>query len=210
MEQMNPLVRNLFQYVLPIGTGIFMSFWPAAMQLAFLYTSILGLIQSILFRKPWFRNWMGITQLSFTVTPAATAPKPGSGTAYTRYQAPSSSTSPSLSSSSSSSTTRTPAKGLLGPLKDGFADVMKSANQIRDARKKRASTTSRLTDAEKRHGATYEAKKKQSLELEAAVVKRQAAQARFEREQERADREREREERLRRREEKKEARRKSL
>ncbi|KAL8717096.1 MAG: hypothetical protein Q9225_005631 [Loekoesia sp. 1 TL-2023] len=58
-----PLMFKGLQWVLPILSVAFMSFWPAAMQLGFTWTAILSLTQSLAFKQPWFRNFLGIHPL---------------------------------------------------------------------------------------------------------------------------------------------------
>lgn len=48
---------------LPILSGFFTAFWPAATQLVIAFTSILAYLQGLAFRQPWFRRFVGIYPL---------------------------------------------------------------------------------------------------------------------------------------------------
>ncbi|KAL8681358.1 MAG: hypothetical protein Q9186_002501 [Xanthomendoza sp. 1 TL-2023] len=71
---MTPTVMKFFQWVLPIGSTIFMSFWPAIMQLTFFMSGLMALTQTRLFRLPWFRKFWRIIPLPSTVKPATQTP----------------------------------------------------------------------------------------------------------------------------------------
>ncbi|KAL8772783.1 MAG: hypothetical protein Q9209_002128 [Squamulea sp. 1 TL-2023] len=60
---MNPNVMRLFQWGMPIASTIFTSFWPAAMQLSFFWTSVMALTQARMFKQPWFRQFWKIHPL---------------------------------------------------------------------------------------------------------------------------------------------------
>ena len=63
------------QWGLPILSTVVMSFWPAAMQLGFAWTSILAYLQSYAFKTAWFRELLGIHPL-----PPPESARPGNQT----------------------------------------------------------------------------------------------------------------------------------
>ena len=183
--------RKVFLYVMPIFGGFIMIWWPTGLQLTFLVTAFVSAAQATMFRKPWFRNLVGIHPLP---KPAAPAPQPHYQP-NPRYQAPSS-TPPNPGSST----------GVLGKMKGAVSDLMKAGEKFAPSSKKEQVQKGRLSTAEKRHAEAYEEKRQKELARE-AVMKRSSAQARFEREQEQMTQDRERKERLQRRAEKKATRR---
>ena len=50
----------LFQYIIPVVTGLFSLFFPAALQMTLLVTSVFTVSQSYLFRQPGFRRFLNI------------------------------------------------------------------------------------------------------------------------------------------------------
>ncbi|KAL8868370.1 MAG: hypothetical protein Q9174_005036 [Haloplaca sp. 1 TL-2023] len=67
----NPMVYKTMQYFTPVATTVFMSFWPAALQMTFCWTSMLALTQSYAFKQAAVRNFLGIQPLP---DPAAANP----------------------------------------------------------------------------------------------------------------------------------------
>ncbi|KAL8914560.1 MAG: hypothetical protein Q9172_007061, partial [Xanthocarpia lactea] len=75
---MNPTMKRLLKWVFPICSTVFTAWWPAVMQLSFFTTSIMALLQSYLFKQPWFRKFWRIQPLSPQNSPGApTGPEPG-------------------------------------------------------------------------------------------------------------------------------------
>ncbi|KAL8905842.1 MAG: hypothetical protein Q9171_006508 [Xanthocarpia ochracea] len=75
---MSPRVKTLLHWGFPICSTVFTSWWPAVMQLSFFATSLMALLQSYLFKEPWFRKFWGIQPLSPPNSPTApTGPAPG-------------------------------------------------------------------------------------------------------------------------------------
>ncbi|KAI4171674.1 MAG: hypothetical protein LQ343_004067 [Gyalolechia ehrenbergii] len=70
-----PAMMAGMKWGMPVLSVTFMSFWPAAMQFVFAWTSILALFQSIAFRQPWFRRFLGIHPM-----PSPTGAGPQTGT----------------------------------------------------------------------------------------------------------------------------------
>ncbi|KAL9037563.1 MAG: hypothetical protein Q9180_003646 [Flavoplaca navasiana] len=66
----NPTMMRTFQWGLPIMSTMFMSFWPAALQLGFFTTSAMALTQAHLFKQAWFRNLCRIHPLPPKERPA--------------------------------------------------------------------------------------------------------------------------------------------
>ncbi|KAL8781944.1 MAG: hypothetical protein Q9213_005783 [Squamulea squamosa] len=60
---LNPSIMRFVQWAMPIASTVFMSFWPAAMQLSFFWTSVMALAQSRLFKLTWFREFWKIHPL---------------------------------------------------------------------------------------------------------------------------------------------------
>ncbi|KAL8754831.1 MAG: hypothetical protein Q9184_004994, partial [Pyrenodesmia sp. 2 TL-2023] len=56
-------VFKFLQWGMPIITTLFTSFWPAALQLSFAFSSLLSLAQTSLFKQPWFRELLRIHPL---------------------------------------------------------------------------------------------------------------------------------------------------
>ncbi|KAL9126088.1 MAG: hypothetical protein Q9217_004804 [Psora testacea] len=67
---MSPSTLALFQYIIPLVTGVFSLFFPAALQLTLFITSIFTVSQSYIFRQPGFRKFMNMH-------PILTPPKKG-------------------------------------------------------------------------------------------------------------------------------------
>ena len=71
-------MKRLLKWGFPICSTVFTAWWPAVMQLSFFTTSIMALLQSYLFRQPWFRKFWRIQPLSPQNSPGApTGPEPG-------------------------------------------------------------------------------------------------------------------------------------
>jgi len=62
-SMMTPTVQNIFLYVLPPLGGLFMCYWPGALQFTLLVQAIISLVQSTAFKQPWFREMLGIHPL---------------------------------------------------------------------------------------------------------------------------------------------------
>ena len=75
-------MRTFSLYVMPLIGGGFLFLYPALMQVAFSFTAILGLVQAMLFRKPWIRAKLGIHPLP------TKKPKTPYSVSLTRYEAP--------------------------------------------------------------------------------------------------------------------------
>lgn len=89
---LSPHMVKFMTYGLPALSGLLMLAWPGAMQLTFFATSMMSLVQAILFRNPSFRQWLGIYPLpSRPVTPASgttETPKTNYDGTITMYQPP--------------------------------------------------------------------------------------------------------------------------
>ncbi|KAL8648025.1 MAG: hypothetical protein Q9226_006176 [Calogaya cf. arnoldii] len=59
----SPTVMKMFQWGMPIISTVFMSFWPAALQLGFFTTGIMALCQAHLFKQAWFRSFWSVHPL---------------------------------------------------------------------------------------------------------------------------------------------------
>ncbi|KAH0545305.1 hypothetical protein FGG08_000604 [Glutinoglossum americanum] len=69
-SNLNPTIQKFLVYGFPTMTFLFMTGWPATLQLSFFVSSILSFLQASAFRSPAFRRWAGIAPLP---------PKPASG-----------------------------------------------------------------------------------------------------------------------------------
>ncbi|KAL8809246.1 MAG: hypothetical protein Q9223_006098, partial [Gallowayella weberi] len=74
VSNLNPGIMKTFQRILPIVTTVFMSFWPAAMQITFFMSGAMGYVQARLLRQDWFRKFWGIHPLPPTVKPGTQTP----------------------------------------------------------------------------------------------------------------------------------------
>ncbi|KAL8685412.1 MAG: hypothetical protein Q9218_007779 [Villophora microphyllina] len=77
MANLNPVIMNVFKYVMPVVSFIFVSWWPAAMQMTFAFSSVMATTQAFLFRQSWFRNFWGIQPLPTTMNPTSPSPFKG-------------------------------------------------------------------------------------------------------------------------------------
>lgn len=66
-----PRVKQGMQWGMPVMSTFFTLLWPAGLQLGFTSASILALVQSFLFRQPWFRNFLRIHPLPPRAPPAS-------------------------------------------------------------------------------------------------------------------------------------------
>ena len=125
-NQLSPMQQKLFLYAIP-GVTFLVSLWmPAALQLSFVMTSILGFLQALIFRRPAVRSFLGIAPI---VNPAAKKPK----TIETKlklapsYQAP---TVRSTLRGGAEAPLESEAKlGLVGKAQHGLRDMVTSAKE---------------------------------------------------------------------------------
>ncbi len=168
---LSPQVQKIMTYGLPAMSGLFMLFWPGAMQLTFFATSMMSMIQATMFRNPSFREWVGIYPLPpRPVTPTvggSAGPKSPYEGAITMYQPPN---------------TTTPAaegkKGLLGgamsEMKGMKTEAIKSMQKVvgssgeSSGRKKR-------TAAELKQALAYEERRRREIAEEKTERNRERA-----------------------------------
>ena len=150
-------MRLIMQYVLPTISGVFMLFWPAAMQLSFLTTSLFSLTQAWAFRQPGVRRFLRMTPVIKHVKPA--------GERLT-YMSPAAATTAEQQASQK--------KGLIG---GAFTEIKGAMNQLgSDARRKLneregLSENSRLTRRELKDAQAYERRRRKEIEMEAEMRK---------------------------------------
>ena len=134
---------------MPLIVGGFLSHIPALMQVAFSFTAILGMIQGILFRKPWIRAKLGIHPLP------TKKPKTPYSVSLTRYEAPTPPTSTHRKSLDEKpggliSSLRTKTRNLVSR---PAAGVMKGVQQYQgtaaSTKKRHGRTPKELLDAQK-------------------------------------------------------------
>ena len=70
--QMSPATAAIFRWTIPGITGVFGLFFPAGLQLTLLSTAVFTVTQAYLFRKPWFRQALGMYPQPKPRTPATT------------------------------------------------------------------------------------------------------------------------------------------
>ena len=152
---MAPVMKNVFVYVFPGMTGIFMLFWPGCLQLTFFTTAMLSLSQSWVLRQAWMRQFLGIQPLP--PPPTKTAPRgPYTGVLNT-YQPPA--TIPPLPEK----------KGVIGgaisDLKAAAGQAMKSAKGMVSSDTAQKKTTGRSPE-ELRRAKAYEEKRRREIAQE--------------------------------------------
>ncbi|KAH0559912.1 hypothetical protein GP486_003568 [Trichoglossum hirsutum] len=109
-SNLSPTVQKFLTYGFPTITVVFMSGWPATLQLSFFVSSIVSYLQATAFRNPAFRRWAGITPLP---------PKPASSeattpTVSTKLNIAPSYQPPSTRSTSTSAASDKKPKGVIG------------------------------------------------------------------------------------------------
>ena len=153
-------MRLIMQYVLPAVSGIFMLFWPAAMQISFLTTSLFSLTQSWAFRQPKFRKLLHMTPLAKPAKPAGESPT---------YLAPT-----TMAAAAEGEASRR--KGFLG---GAFSEIRGAMGQLRsDANRKLNESEglgghSRLTRRELKDARAYERRRRKEIEMENEMRKNQ-------------------------------------
>ncbi|MCJ1392762.1 Mitochondrial inner membrane protein oxa1 [Xylographa bjoerkii] len=150
---MTPGMKNAFTYGLPAMSFLFMSFWPACVQLTFTTTSAIVLGTSSLFQHPRIRTFLGISTLP--TRPSATDTGPYKGVMNV-YQPP----------SAESELAKRP-NGVFG---GAVADIKGAAKQVmrkaRDYQEKKGKSGGRLSAGELRRAKAYEDKRKKEIERE--------------------------------------------
>ncbi|MCJ1398867.1 Mitochondrial inner membrane protein oxa1 [Xylographa trunciseda] len=150
---MTPAMKNAFTYGLPLMSFVFMSFWPACVQLTFTTTSVIALGTSTLFRNPGIRTFLGISNLPVPASATDTGPYKG---VMNVYQPPSAETEAAKEG-----------KGVFG---GAVADITGAAKHVlgsaRNYQEKRTKSGGRLTAGELRRAKAYEEKRKAELDLE--------------------------------------------
>ena len=158
---MAPNVQKIFLYVLPPLGGLFMSFWPGALQLTFFIQAMITLTQSYTLRQPWVREYLGIQPL-----PNKANSKPANQV-YTgvinRHKGPEAAPEgkPGFIG------------GAVADIQKAKAGLMNSIQKNINERQQRAASSGRRTEGEMKHAKAYDLRRK-----------REIAQERFERQQE--------------------------
>ncbi|MCJ1385783.1 Mitochondrial inner membrane protein oxa1 [Xylographa soralifera] len=149
---MSPTMKNAFTYGLPLMSFLFMSFWPACVQLTFTTTSIIALGTATLFRNPSIRTFLGISNLPVPRSATDTGPYKG---VMTVYQPPSA---------------KGEAEEPKGVLEGAVADIRGAAKQVmgtaRNFQDRKPKSGGRLTAGELRRAKAYEEKRKRELDIE--------------------------------------------
>ena len=158
---MAPGVQKLFLYVLPPLSGLFISFWPGALQLTFFIQAMITLTQSYTLRQPWVRDYLGIQPL------ASTSSSKPANQVYTGV----------INRHKGSEAAPAGKSGFIG---GAVADIQKakagfweSVQKKITERQQAAASSGRRTEGEMKHAKAYDLRRK-----------REIAQERFERQQE--------------------------
>lgn len=141
-------MQKFMLYGMPAMAVAFLYWQPAMIQLAFCFTSILGFVQSKLFRNPWMRARLGIHPQP---TPKPNAENTASSNAITNFLAP---TAPNPA-------TEQP-KGMLASIKDRWdtanaqAKVAKSNAQSKGPVRRKHGRTAREIEEAQRYEEKYQ------------------------------------------------------
>ncbi|KAI9768406.1 MAG: Mitochondrial inner membrane protein oxa1 [Candelina submexicana] len=161
----NPKIRFTLTYILPTMTGAIMLSWPGALQMSFLFSSWMSVMQASLLRSNSFRDWAGIMRMPVApkVNPNGTTPSPYSGK-MTLAQKP----------AAAASTPASPvnkAKGILdgaiSDVKGATSEAVKMAKQLSGTETKRGTKTA----SELREAQAYEARRKKELEQQSKLAR---------------------------------------
>ena len=134
---------------MPLIGGGFLLLYPALMQVAFSFTALLGMVQAMLFRRPWIRAKLGIHPLP------TKQPKTPYSSSLNRYEPPAPPTSANRISSDEKpgglvSSLRSKARNLVSR---PAAGVMKGVQQYQgtaaSTKKRHGRTPKELLDAQK-------------------------------------------------------------
>ncbi|KAI9822436.1 MAG: Mitochondrial inner membrane protein oxa1 [Pycnora praestabilis] len=169
---LTPQVQKIMTYGLPLFSGLFMLWWPGALQLTFFATSMLSMGQATLLRNPAFRAYMGITPLP-PPTPvpssggsSSTPPTPYAGrlNIAPTYQAPTVRSSIAGSGSGMPEPPTRP-KGFIGgavaEMKGTFEEASKSAQKYLNMQ---ASEPGKRSAVEIKQAKLYEEKRQREIE----------------------------------------------
>lgn len=122
---MTPFMRNLVLYGLPVIFTATMIPMPAALQLSFVASTSLGILQSYVLRQPAIRQWLGVAPL---VAPGSAEPSTKQPNSRLTYQAPT--IESSIAGSGKESLDVPPVKkGLLASAKSEVQGVVKEAKK---------------------------------------------------------------------------------
>ncbi|KAL8962539.1 MAG: hypothetical protein Q9183_005142 [Haloplaca sp. 2 TL-2023] len=154
---LNPVIYKTMQYGMPVVTTGFSSFWPAALQMMFFWTSILALSQNYMFRRPAVRKFLGIQPLP---EPAATTSSSGSSSGLKGMVIP--------------TTARTVSDKPQAPKKNPFSSAIDNMKDrgAEFVAKNQEKPTSRRSPAELAAAKRYEEKRRKEIEQERAYKRR--------------------------------------
>ncbi|MCJ1290676.1 Mitochondrial inner membrane protein oxa1 [Xylographa carneopallida] len=151
---MSPTMKNAFTYGLPLMSFLFMSFWPACVQLTFTTTSMIALGTATLFRHSGIRTFLGISQMPTLRSATDTGPYKG---VINVYQPPS-------ASEAVAEEPKGVLRGAVADIKGAAKNVIGTARNYQEKRSK--SGGGRLTAGELRRAKAYEDKRKRELDVE--------------------------------------------
>lgn len=168
---MNPTVRKFMTYVLPVISVGCTSFLPASVQLSFVFSAVLALLQSYYLRQSWVRELLRIQPLPSTQDTLSQTPYKGTMT---------------IQPSPMSVMEPPPApKGIIGgaisDIKGAASQVMNQAREFQQGQGEKMGNQ-RLTKAELKRAQAYEAQRQreiaqEKLDAENAPVQRRRRSA---------------------------------
>ncbi|MCJ1434297.1 Mitochondrial inner membrane protein oxa1 [Xylographa pallens] len=151
---LTPTMKIMFTYGLPLMSFLFMSFWPACVQLTFTTTSIIALGTATLFRHPGIRTFLGISDL----------PTPRSATDIGPYKGVMNVYQPPSATEEAAEKPKTVLGGAVAELRGAAKQVIGSAKSYQERKAKAGG--GRLTAGELRRAKAYEDKRKRELDIE--------------------------------------------
>lgn len=173
----SPRAMKIMQVALPTITLAVTGFMPAAVQISFLVSGILSLIQASLFRRPAFRSFFKMYPLPASNVSSTSTPSPYKGTMNVRAPLTQSELNSTYQQSRSSTTATTSSKqgkirkfvtgtvqGAAKDIKTTFTDAKQSAIEL--AGKSKDSIAQRQAKNDRATAAAYEEKRQKEIEQE--------------------------------------------
>lgn len=150
---MSEKVKKAILYIAPSASAIFTLPLPAALQLSFIFTGVIAMMQTHFFRQPWFRQMLGIHPLPgpASATPASESPYKGT-----------------ITIQASSTTVQEPpapkgiVEGAISDIKGAASQLMKTARSLQKSDDTKRGGH-RLTPAELKRARAYEAQKQAEI-----------------------------------------------
>jgi YidC/Oxa1 family membrane protein insertase len=173
----SPRAMKIMQVALPAITLAITSFMPAAVQISFLVSGILSLVQTTLFRRPAFRSFFKMYPLPSRNASSSSTPSPYKGTMNVRAPLTQNEFNNTYQQGRSSTIATTTSKqgkirqfvtgsiqGAAKDIKTTFTDARQSAMEL--AGKSKDSIAERQAKNDRAAAAAYEEKRKKEIEQE--------------------------------------------